>query len=50
MEEFFYSGYCRRIDASRMVAVEIDKGQMQVDCDYGTCPYQEQCPIATQIS
>ena len=50
MEEFFCSGYCRRIDASRMVAVEVENGQLWVDCDYGSCPYQDTCPIAIQIS
>lgn len=50
MEEHFYSGYCRRIDSSRMVAVEVDNGQVDADCDFGTCPYQDACPIAAQIT
>lgn len=49
MEEYFYSGYCRRIDGSRMVTVEIDNAQVDADCDYGSCPYETQCPIANQI-
>ena len=49
MEEYFYSGYCRRIDGSRMVTVEVDNGQVDADCDFGSCPYQPQCPIAEKI-
>ena len=49
MEEKFFSGYCRRIDGSRMVTVEIDEDGKTVDCDFGSCPYEGQCPIAAQI-
>ena len=49
MEEFFHSGYCRRMDGSRMVTVEVDNGQIDADCDFGTCPYEDQCSIAGQI-
>ena len=49
MEEYFFSGYCRRADGSRMVTVEVEGGQPEVDCDYGSCPYESACPIAQQI-
>ena len=48
--EAFFSGYCRNIDDSRMVAVEAeDKELTGVDCDYGTCPYAPNCTIAQKI-
>ena len=48
--EKFFSGYCRQIDASRMVEVVLEDGNMtEVDCCYGNCIYQSNCPIATEI-
>ena len=48
--EVFFSGYCRQLDASRMVAVFIVDGELEeVDCQYGTCPHQPNCRIAKQI-
>ena len=45
MEEIF-SGYCRTIDASRMVLVE----DGEADCDYAQCAYRETCRIGRQIA
>ena len=51
MEEYFYSGYCRRIDASRMVAVEADGNTLtEVDCNYENCPYAADCTIGQKIA
>ena len=48
--EEFFSGYCRQLDTARMVAVFVVEGQLEeVDCQYGTCPYQNECPIAQRI-
>ena len=48
--EKFLSGYCRQIDASRMVEVIIEDGEVtEVDCCYGNCVYQSNCPIAREI-
>ncbi len=48
--ETFVSGYCRRMDGSRMVEVILVDGRVtEVDCAYGTCLYQSGCPIAAQI-
>ena len=48
--EKFLSGYCRQIDASRMVEVIVENGQIaEVDCCYGNCVYQSNCPIAKEI-
>lgn len=48
--ERFVSGYCRQIDASRMVEVILENGNLtEVDCCYGNCVYQGSCPIAKEI-
>ena len=48
--EDFFSGYCRCIDASRMVAlVTIDGRIDEVDCNYENCPYKNECQIAKKI-
>ncbi len=49
-EERFCSGYCRQLDASRMVEVILKRGQLtEVDCCYGNCVYQSSCLIAKEI-
>ena len=48
-KEEFFSGYCRSIDGSRMVAVEIEDGEINADCCYGNCPYEDNCIIARHI-
>ena len=49
-KENFLSGYCRALDASRMVEVITDDNELQeVDCDFGTCPHQSSCLIAKSI-
>lgn len=49
--EKFLSGYCRQLDASRMVEVILEQGEVtEVDCLYGNCIYQNDCPIALQIA
>ena len=48
--EKFISGYCRQLDASRMVEVVIEDGEVtEVDCCYGNCVYQCNCPVAKEI-
>lgn len=49
-EEYFFTGYCRCIDGSRMVTVETD-GEKVTDtgCGYGSCPYEPNCQIAQKI-
>ncbi len=48
--EKFLSGYCRQIDASRMVEVILENGEVtEADCCYGSCVYQANCPIAQEI-
>lgn len=49
-KETFLSGYCRTIDNSRMVAVEIDGGELlEADCSFDDCPFTGQCVIARGI-
>ncbi len=49
-KEVFLSGYCRQLDASRMVEVILENGQItEVDCCYGSCIYQSNCPIAKEM-
>ena len=48
--EKFISGYCRQLDASRMVEVVVEDGAVsEVDCCYGNCVYQGSCLIAKEI-
>ena len=48
--EDFFSGYCRCIDASRMVALFTVDGVIdEVDCNYENCPHKNECQIAKKI-
>lgn len=48
--EKFVSGYCRQQDQSRMVTVVLEDGELtEVDCCYGSCVYEPNCPVAAQI-
>ena len=48
--EAFVSGYCRQLDASRMVELILEDGRLsEADCCYGNCLYQSNCPIAKAI-
>lgn len=43
------SGYCRTMDAARMVLVEVEDGEADIGCDYECCPYAANCPIGAEI-
>lgn len=48
--EGFFSGYCRCIDQSRMVAAEAQGNALtEVDCNYESCPYTGSCTVAEKI-
>lgn len=48
--ELFLSGYCRCMDASRMVAITLEDGNItDVDCNFGSCPYEKDCALAENI-
>ena len=49
-KEVFLRGYCRTIDASRMVEVILEDGELsEVDCCYENCPHTPNCIIAKSI-
>ena len=49
-QEKFISGYCRVLDCSRLVEVVLVNNTVdEVDCCYGNCIYQPNCPIAKEI-
>lgn len=52
MEEELISGYCRQMDCSRMVLLEYaqDGTIEDVDCNYLTCPFAQECQIGKQIA
>lgn len=52
MEEELISGYCRQMDCSRMVLLEYaqDGTIEDVDCNYPTCPFAQECQIGKQIA
>ena len=49
-KEFFFSGYCRCQDQSRMVAAVAEDGVLlEADCSFGACPHEPACVIAEKI-
>lgn len=48
-DEIILSGYCRCLDASRMVTVEREDATWTADCQFGSCPYEGACKIAEEI-
>ena len=49
-KESFFSGYCRQIDNSRMVAAVKENGVLlEADCCYPECPYVQDCTVAQRI-
>ena len=49
-QEFFFTGYCRVLDAGRTVEVIAENGSVtEVDCAWPDCIHRSVCPIATQI-
>lgn len=50
MEEKYFSGYCRRLDAARLVEAVFSAGLLEeADCDYGSCPFEAECTVAKSI-
>ncbi len=49
-KEYFFSGYCRTIDKSRMVTVVTEGTALtEVDCCYENCIHTPNCIIAKEI-
>ena len=49
-KEIFLSGYCRALDQSRMVEVEISGSHVEADCAWPDCPHAPSCQIAQKIT
>ena len=50
-QEHYISGYCRCLDASRIVEVITENSQVtQVDCSYESCPHTGNCTVAQAIN
>ena len=48
--ERYISGYCRQLDASRMVEVILEDGEvLEIGCCYGNCVHQCSCSIAKEV-
>ena len=49
-QEYFFTGYCRSLDAGRTVEVIADSGTpTEVDCAWPGCIHRSVCPIAKEI-
>ena len=49
-DEKILSGYCRCLDSSRIVTVELEDGEItDIGCGYECCPHKQNCPIAKEI-
>ena len=48
-KELYLSGYCRAMDQSRLVEVEISGNEIHADCAYPDCPHGPNCQIAQKI-
>lgn len=48
-DEVILTGYCRCLDRSRMVTVELNGTAREADCSFGSCPYEASCDIAEKI-
>ncbi len=49
-KEYFFSGYCRTTDESRIVTIITENGKLiEVDCCFETCVHAQNCTIAAQI-
>ena len=49
-QEYYFTGYCRTLDQSRMVEVITEGKQLlDVDCCYESCIHRPNCTIASEI-
>ena len=49
-KEYFFTGYCRALDAGRTVEVITENGEVtEIDCAYPNCIHRSVCPIAKQV-
>ena len=49
-DETFITGYCRRLDQSRVVTAVTEDGVLtEADCCYPDCVHAPACPIAAEL-
>ena len=49
-QEYFFSGYCRCLDAARTVCIVTENDQcIEIDCSFPDCPHAPVCKVADQI-
>ena len=48
--EATFSGYCRTIDAARIVLLETDGADPDIGCDYVCCAFRDQCSVGKEIT
>lgn len=48
-DEKILTGYCRCMDAHRMVTAEQEACRWYADCAYPDCPHQAACEIGKQL-
>ncbi len=49
-KEYFFTGYCRQLDQSRVVAVVVEDCELsEVDCCFETCIHALSCTVAEEI-
>ena len=49
-QEFFFTGYCRTIDQSRLVTVVVENEKLtEIDCCYENCIHAPNCTVTKEI-
>ena len=49
MDEIILTGYCRKIDGSRILCCEPEDGKLSTDCLYPDCEYAQTCTLIKSI-
>lgn len=47
--EQILQGYCRTLDAARIVLAETDGNTVEADCEFEFCPHRTVCAIGRAI-
>ena len=49
MDEIIITGYCRKIDSSRILCCEPEDGKFSTDCLYPDCEYAQTCKLIKSV-
>ncbi len=49
MDEVITTGYCRKIDAARILCCEKESGKLSTDCLYPACEYAQTCRLIKSV-